>query len=229
MAYALIAHTAQAAPAGGGTLTTSAIDTTGASLLVVVVSAYKGGASPTSLSDSKSNTWTALTAQIGSTNTRSQIFYVATSTVGTSHTFKLTGANFGWIEAMAFSGSLASTPFDQQNGGTGTSTNTSTFNAVTPGQSNELIISGLSCTSTTGTFSVDSGLTILDQVNNSAGNNLGGAAAYVIQGAAAAITPKWSWSATNEFATTVATFEASATVEVSLVDAGSYLGAVFIG
>ncbi len=55
MAFSLVAHKSNGA---NGAVTTAAIDTTGASLIVINVGS---STSPGALSDSKSNTWTPLT------------------------------------------------------------------------------------------------------------------------------------------------------------------------
>ena len=65
MAYSLVSNTA--ASGTDSSVTTTAINTTGASLLVLGI-AVDGAATPT-ISDSKGNTWTALTAQSLTVNT----------------------------------------------------------------------------------------------------------------------------------------------------------------
>ena len=60
MAIALVANTFKQSVLGA-TVTTDAIDTTGANLLIVLVDDFQTDASV--LTDSKGNTWTPLTAQ----------------------------------------------------------------------------------------------------------------------------------------------------------------------
>src|SRR5258708_28367515 len=89
--------------------TTNAIDTTGATLLILFVANYKyasGGINPI-ISDSKSNTWIGLTQNLQDIQCYIQLFYVENPTVGPGHTFTytLTGA-FGGLCVQAFNGTL---------------------------------------------------------------------------------------------------------------------------
>jgi hypothetical protein len=107
-----VAHATVKGSNGG---TTAGVNTTGADLLVAVISYYNGaGASPVP-TDSNANTWTQIgTTQAGS-NTSVKMFYVASPTVGTGHTFSSTSSgasSFSSMEIGAWSGSAAS-PLDQ--------------------------------------------------------------------------------------------------------------------
>jgi hypothetical protein len=76
MAFALI-DSVSVGSTGGGTVTSAAIDTTGADLLVLALSWYDAEAAPT-ISDSETNTWTALTARDGNhSGAAVQFYYVA--------------------------------------------------------------------------------------------------------------------------------------------------------
>lgn len=99
---------ASAVSVDGSTATSGAVDTTGATFLVVAVSFYNGSASVT---DSKGNTWTAIAAsQIDSTfDSSTQLFYVTNPVVGAGHTFTVTGL-FPTGHMLAFSGLSASSP-----------------------------------------------------------------------------------------------------------------------
>src|SRR4051812_10619033 len=88
MAIGLVAHaTAQYSSASSG-CTSGAIDTSGANFLVASVSFLVGG-TPV-LSDSKGNTWTARTTVNGGTSAIKE-FYVTNPTVGSGHTFTISG------------------------------------------------------------------------------------------------------------------------------------------
>src|SRR5437899_2522027 len=115
MAITLVAHTGQQTPNGNG-FTTTAIDTSGATLLVVAVPSLFGAT--TSLSDSKSNSWTALTVQNAGGAVQQCWYAYDTSKVGASHTFTISAANtFSSVFVAAFSGTLTgSDPLDAQNG-----------------------------------------------------------------------------------------------------------------
>ncbi len=85
----IIAHVLLPGGVNGGDTTGTPIDTTGANLLIFGVS-YLDGSAPT-ISDSKSNTWTALTATLPSTSGDIRIYYAKNPTVGAGHTFSATG------------------------------------------------------------------------------------------------------------------------------------------
>ena len=188
--------------------TSGAIDTTGANLLVLSIS--EDSASSATISDSKSNTWTAL-ATSTSTNVKSTIYYVASPTVGSGHTFTSTGlVQASLAIASAWSGAN-STPFDQENGQVsnvgGTSLQTG---SVTPSENDELLIAMVGCNAEPlgGTFSVDLSFTIVQENIFVAGTNYAGAQAYQIQTTATAINPTFSWTgSSNNKSARIATFK----------------------
>lgn len=177
MAIALVSS----ASAGGlNGATTSSIDTTGATLLVIAI-AYNTG-SPT-VSDSKSNTWTAATAyNNGSLYLR--YYYAVNPTVGTGHTFTITATGLApAILAMAFSGADTVTPYDKIDGG---SVNSATQGGVgttgfTPTNDNSLIIAAVAQTATASAFTAGSGWTSLGLLPFSSGNYYGIGASYKVQ------------------------------------------------
>lgn len=203
--FALIAHTAAAQL--NTPVTTIAIDTTGANLLIVIVNQFKTNIG--TLTDSKGNVWVGLTSQsdVASTNF-SRIFYCSSPLVGTGHTFTLTagGVIAGGIYVQAWSGAAA-VPFDVENGATAASANSIACGSVSPGLSNSLIIAGLCTGGVTGAVSINSGFTISDFVDFNSGVNVGGYAAYFVQGAATPINPTWSWTSAIPSAATIAVFK----------------------
>lgn len=92
--------------AGVGGCTTSAINTSGASLLVALDCSYLSGYT---FSDSKSNTWTALT-EYNSDNATCKIRYATNPTVGSGHTFQDVGT-FGAVMVLAFASADTSSPY----------------------------------------------------------------------------------------------------------------------
>lgn len=194
MAYSLIAQT------GGGLgstspRTTSAIDTSGANILFVIATSIVSG-SVLVITDSKSNTWTALTEYSTSGNSRTRIYYAINPNVGSGHTVTLTSAAdiFACAWFVAFSGSAA-TPFDSENGSTGSGQIFT--NPVTPSENDELIITGFGTLSGT-TPTVSDGVTLFTGATGlNGGNWYGGAAGYKIQTTAASINPQWSPSDDN--------------------------------
>src|SRR5262245_31953689 len=113
MAFARIAG-AKAGSADGHSVTTGAIDTTGATLLILVVG-QESAVADCAISDSKGNTWNALTEQVEGAG-RGAIYWSRPTSVGSGHTFTAEQTNsFPAICVEAWSGAHAS-PFDQQNG-----------------------------------------------------------------------------------------------------------------
>lgn len=201
MAYTLIDHTGKTS----GT-TTTAINSTGANLLVVAIAVDSGTmANPT---DSKTNTWTGLTQTVVGTDTAIKIFYSFGGTVGSSHTFTQP-ASYGSIFVAAFSGSTSS-PFDQQNGNTQASGTSVTTGSVTPTQDNELIIAVADIANTNTLQSIGGGFTTLDTTNGVNGVNYGGIMGYLIQTTATAANPTISWTGTAEAAARIASFKVPA-------------------
>ena len=126
MAIGVVASTGKAGTQNG--VTSNAIDTTGANLIVLAVS-YYGGLGNTliagEVSDSKGNTWTALTNR-GSNNAGNvRLFYCSNPTVGSGHTFTASdsggGGTYPSLFAIALSGAKTSSPFDLENGSNTTS------------------------------------------------------------------------------------------------------------
>ena len=186
----------QASATGANTATTTAIDTTGATLLVMVLIDGQQSGFGTTFSDSKSNTWTCLT-QIdsgGGLSASGRICYVANPTVGSGHTFSAAGYQIT-IMVSAWSGVKVSTPFDQENG----TANAAQSGSITPTENNELVISAYGDDYGSGALSIDGGFTILNTKRGNDGTKSGGAA-YLIQTTAAATNPTWSGGTTDKWA-----------------------------
>jgi YD repeat-containing protein len=83
---ALIASAA--ALGSSNSVTTAAINTTGANFLVIALS-YSTGATPT-LSDNKGNTWTPLTTSAVTGTVTERLYYASNAVVGSGHTFSNT-------------------------------------------------------------------------------------------------------------------------------------------
>lgn len=204
MSIALVTNTHATGGASGGT--TPAVDTTGASLLVVVIG-YDDGGTP-AVSDSKGNTWTPLTAH-DSGSVASRMYYAANPTVGSGHTFTVSGvATISSLCMAAFSGVLTVLPFDVQNGSVTASSTTFLTGSITPAGANELVVAGIGH-GASGVVAIDSGMTITDQVAFSTGNHWGSALAYLVQGAAAAINAKWTVMSTTAAGAEIAAFKPS--------------------
>lgn len=209
MSFALVAHT-------GAVHTTSALNTTGANL-IVVVAAYDSAAT---LSDSLGNTWNGLTAYSHGSDNYTKIWYCYAPTVGSAQTFTLS-ISYGYLAVAAFSGATT-TPFDIENGAYTTGGVSLQTGSITPSIDNELIISGLCFGGNSSAPSVDSGMTITDSTTASQNVSYGGALAYKIQTTAAAINPTWSWTTSEANSVAIASFKSSSSTPV-LSSPGMYL------
>lgn len=167
--------------------TSSAIDTTGADLIVIACSHFD---SPVpSFTDSNSNTYTLAKTQLNTTSGVS-IFYCYAPTVGASHTFTVDASSqFRSFYVFAFSGA-ASSPLDQTNGTVG-SANTASTGSVTPTEDGELVFAGLTYRDG-GTVSINNGFSSPVWLNRT-DDYIGGAGSYLIQTTAAAVNPQFSW------------------------------------
>jgi len=205
MAIAFVSSVA-AGSSYNNNVTTGSADTSGATLLVVVVSTYGTGGT---LTDSNSNTWNALTRRGSAGDAGCQIYYAVNPTVGSGHTFTYSStAKYPSVAAMAFSGADTSSPFDVQNGANNTTMTTLATGSVTPSEDNELIIAGYGGYSGA-VSSIDSGMTIANSVAYSA-NHLAAGSAYKIQTTATAINATWTIGSASINAAAIATFKAAA-------------------
>lgn len=207
MAYSLLSHTIGS---GSNTFTTSAIDTTGATLITVGAS-FTAGASVT-LSDTvggNSNSWTARTSY-GSVSA-ARIYYSVPTHVGSGHTFTLTGTGFnGDISVAAWSGA-AGTPYDVENGfdGGGSNATSGQPGSITPTQDNELVVTVLTNGVTSGSYTINGSYSITDQTLSS-GAHWGSGFAYWIQTSATATNPTWSANSGCCWSIAIASFKALA-------------------
>lgn len=138
MAIALVAADKVQTDGTGGT--TTAINSTGATVLVASISLYGPSRGLFSnISDSKSNTWTQRSTTT-SGGTEAWIFVAENPTVGSGHTLTValtSGQMYYTAVLAAFSGTTTTSTYDKQNSAT-TSTNTS----VQPGSSGTPTVAG---------------------------------------------------------------------------------------
>ena len=206
MAYAALTHVTAFGKDG---VTSSSIDTTGADFLVMVVGAYKSF--PPTVSDSKSNTWSALTLRDSGDSARILIYYVANPTVGTGHTFTLTGSSsYGSMCVHAFSGAKLTSPFDVENGVTGGVDTSRAPGSITPSENNELLITGGTQDAIVSNLAIGSSYTLADNVYTGSGTNFASSLAYLIQTTAGASNPTWSWTTSSHNAEVIASFKVAA-------------------
>jgi hypothetical protein len=164
--------------------------------------------SSTAISDSKSNSWTGLTALNAGGEAR--IFYVESPTVGTGHTVSC-AQSYAYVAMSAWSGGTT-TSFDQENGATSASATSLASGSITPSEDNELLISciGLGGTATGLTADTGIGFTALVTRNAVSGVNYGGGVSYQIQTTATARNPSWSWTLSTDARHPIASFKAAA-------------------
>lgn len=179
--------------------TTSAIDTTGATLLLATVSNF-AGTSP-AISDSKGNTWVALPIQTLPVNRSNTLFYVVNPTVGTGHTFSCP-STFSSMGIAAFSGVATVSPFSSSTGSQGAGAAQATGSISTT--SGDLVISSAGSWAA-GTLAVTSA-TIIDQVNYLAGNYPAQALAWLVSTGG---SYNFTWSGATGYGTTIAAFRPS--------------------
>ena len=179
----------------GITITTTAIDSTGADLLVVVTSGFVPNGVPVISSDSNGNTWQTDGPSNGVGNTYGFFYYVINPVVGSGHTVSLSGSRFYTTTVLAYSGSDKISNVHKQNSNNflGVTASLST-NSITPSVNGCLIIAGtMAGGASWGTVTVDSSLVVQQQLADSI--NISDAAADYSQSGIAAINPTFSYSA----------------------------------
>lgn len=210
--FVLLVHASVSSSSGGGgeTITTGAIDTSGAKLLVCIAAYYNAGGDG-STNDSKSNTWVARTNYGTGGAVHAQIFYVVNpASVGSGHTFSFNrpaGSLYPSFGCAAFSagGTVA---YDTENGTASASATSLATGSVTPATTNEVLISAVGIGGGLTFSSVDSGFSTLDSIANLSSNHYGFVNAYIIETSVAAKNPTWSTSGSaSDLAVTIAAFK----------------------
>jgi hypothetical protein len=186
---ALIAHTV-AASANANTVTSSAIDTTGADLIVVALALYD---STTPITDSEGNTWTALggigIGFFGSLEYR----YCLNPTTSDTHTFSCTPVPTGKKPSIAVSAWSGANAYSD-DGFRASSTNTTmSTDPLTPGAIGWLLLSAVSVENTD-TLAVASPFTALGQVGFDTSFNAGLSHAYAFAASTSPVDADWSWA-----------------------------------
>lgn len=203
------------------TVVTDGITTTGATFIVIGIS-FNNGTPPT-ITDSRSNTWTALTQSGVTSNTAARLYYCVNPTVGASHTFTASGTGiYTSIFVMAFDTLTDSNAFDAQNGGTSTGSSTVATGSITTAENGELIISIFAHNSTSSSNTISDSFTVVETEPFASGLNYGGSFAYLRQSSAGAINPTWTRIGTSTQAARIASFKTGIFVDTSdsSVDAG---------
>jgi hypothetical protein len=175
---ALVASVVTPGDASGDTFSTSpAIDTTGATLLVLGVTRFIEEI----ITDSYSNTWVRLNEY--SVDPVCSLYYVKNPVVGAGHTFQYGNLTYSPAIVSAWSGTDTSANADQQNGATGSSPLST--GSITPSTDNQLVIALFGGRMASGT--VSGGFTEIGDVAED--TRYGMVMAYQIQTSAAAVNP----------------------------------------
>lgn len=170
----------------------------------MATSAYLGSGTVT-ITDSKSNTWVALTPKRagGDSNVEAQAFYVLTSpVVGSGHTFTIVGA-FASMIVYAFTQSAATT-FDAENG---TTVGGTTCQPGSVGTSGDVVIESTAFYADNTTITIDGSFSAVTQVNYGAGVNIGCAAAW--KDVSGSVNPTFTFGSSNVAAGVCAGFVGS--------------------
>lgn len=207
---ALLASAA-AGSSNGSSVTTGAIDTTGATVFIIAIGQATGA--PGTPTDSEGNTWTELRRQAVSSN--QLVLWISMSPVtDASHTFSVT-AGFPSIAIAAFDGTFLTDVDDFGNSAEAGVSVLSSGTIYTPAAQPGVILAAIGWNSSA-TMAIDSGFTIAAQANWGAGTNYGVGLAYKIGSFSDPEEPEWSWAGTS--------VSAAAAMDVVLEPAAASVG-----
>lgn len=193
MSIALVAHVPVSQSAAS-----SNIDTTGASLLVVGISANAAPA----IVDSKGNTWVPLTIRDTGTRNQVQLFYAWKPIVGTAHNFT-PSASAGSTVIAAFSGiEKTFNPFIMENGGVTAAADTGASAGLVSNSEGRdtLIVTAFAIDDPAGnTMGITGGrgFSIIDTIDVIVGSQYGISLAFGILKAGGTVNPAWTRSLAN--------------------------------
>jgi hypothetical protein len=199
--FALVASGQFSNNSSGGT--SSALNTTGATLLVITETHFQGSGRP-SPSDSLGNTWNIVVC--AGSGQETCLYYAANPTVGASQTFTVSQAgSYIGFQILAFSGVPTSSPLDQSSSGAGASVSTIQASpSLTPSTANNLVVSGFGYNGTAlPSATINGGFTVTNQQPFNAGVGFGNGAAYLFQSATTSVNPTWTLGGTAATAGTV--------------------------
>lgn len=198
MTFGLLSHTAKGSTGAGfpSSVTTSAIDTTGADIIIVSRADYSNA--DVGLNDSASNTWVKLIDYQPATSLVYIAVYMAVAPItSASHTFTTPidgNGTFPSIAVAAFTGTKNTAANDQSATASTAAASTLQPGSITPSSGSALVYGVASSASTSTTIT---GLTLLDDVAYSGSVHVSITHGYIIQNAAAAINPTFNFSLAN--------------------------------
>ena len=196
--------------------TTSGINTTGATLLIVGESCFS--ISPCNApTDSNNNTWHSLTQRAGMSGGTEQMWYAydkngSALSVGNNHTFTGDTNVYGMI-VEAFSGTKTTAdPLDSQNGSSITSAVSGQPGNITPSENNELLVTYMGAGgSASQTYQINQSFNITNQVGFTGSVTYGQGMAYLVETSAATQNPTWNWTSSMAAGITIAAFKSAST------------------
>lgn len=184
--------------------TSASIDTTGANLIVVLLSYYVDNGS-SSISDSKGNSWSV--TNFVNSNIGVGIYYCVAPTVGTGHTFSVSGTNnHALISVAAFSGFSGSPVDGNAFNSAGGGWTTITSGSITPSQANCVFFSGISL-SQAATITPPAGFTIIQTQQQTFSTAFGHSFYYKVLSDTSAVNPSWSTDTSQNGRGASATFK----------------------
>lgn len=196
--------------------TTTAIDTTGASLLEVSISYYNGGGGVPVLTDSKNNVWNPLTGKAnnaaGMTVKKFYAYCFVSGFNGPGHTFTVTGTPlYAPVAVCAYAGTNL-TFASESTGGTASGVTSLNAGSVTPPVNGSLITTAIGAGNAPTGFVINGeSLAIQQSVTGVGAVTFGLVVADEIQTTAAALNPLWNgWSPATDVAAVTATYYSAA-------------------
>jgi hypothetical protein len=194
------------------TVSTAAIDTSGADLIVIATHYTQSDGKAVTPSDSKGNTWTASPSQqtAPTSSTGIRFWYCLNPTVGSGHTFTFPAASSGVLHPSITVSAWSDVSGFHSDDGDSTNSNVTTLatGTVTPSAiAPALIVTALSYKGTSPSVSGGS-LAVLEQVAyvSGVGPHIGAAMGYEIQSAGAAINATWSWTTADDCSVAIIAF-----------------------
>jgi len=197
----------------------SAIDTTGATFLVVALGEY---ATSGVVSDNKGNYWVPLTRYGTTSVVHTRMWVCYSPIVGTGHTFTVTGNSvYDGAVVGAFSG-VTNNPLDSENGSTGGSWTTRQAGIVTPVGANNLVLASLGHDQNSGAaISIGDSYSIIGSIPWNNPTNMGTSLAWKAN-TSGAQNPTWTTASSSVAgASAIATFTPVASGDVSFVTPNS--------
>lgn len=224
MDIAIGVHTG-VATGGATTLTTGSLTTTSGSLVLVGAS-WDSTPTFTSITDSKSNSWSIVGSELNASSHKSRVYVAHNITGGSSHTFTLTvsASAVATLFVCEFTGADTASAVDQQGRRNDTSSPFTLAAGLTTTQANEALWSMVVGNSSSPTAThAESGLgssTIQDEITNGS-LYWTGAQATSIKSATGTFNPSWTENgATNAHVWLVTIKEAAAAAGVFNIMSG---------